>query len=250
METMYTKWFSPALGREMELKAYGHAGRPVLFIPCQDGRFFDFENFHMTDAWAPWIDSGRAMVFSIDTMDRETWSNKAGDPHERIRRHEQWMAYITQEVVPMIRRTVNERNGWDGYPGIIAFGCSLGATHAANLFFRFPELFDGMLALSGIYTASYGFDGYMDELVYQNSPVDYLAGMPAGHPYIERYNRNRGIICVGHGAWEIPWSTERVQAICQEKGIDIWVDHWGADCAHDWDWWYKQVAYFVPHLLG
>lgn len=250
METMYTKWFSPALGREMEMKAYGHAGRPVLFIPCQDGRFFDFENFHMTDAWAPWIDSGRAMVFSIDTMDRETWSDKAGDPHERIRRHEQWMAYITQEVVPEIRRVVNERNGWDGYPGIIAFGCSLGATHAANLFFRFPELFDGMLALSGIYTASYGFGDSMDELVYQNSPVDYLAGMPADHPYIERYNRNRGIICVGHGAWEIPWSTERVQAICQEKGINIWVDHWGTDCAHDWDWWYKQVSYFVPHLLG
>lgn len=250
METMYTKWFSPALGREMEMKAYGHAGRPVLFIPCQDGRFFDFENFHMTDAWAPWIDSGRAMVFSIDTMDRETWSDKAGDPHERIRRHEQWMAYITQEVVPEIRRVVNERNGWDGYPGIIAFGCSLGATHAANLFFRFPELFDGMLALSGIYTASYGFGEYMDELVYRNSPVDYLAGMPADHPYIERYNHGRGILCVGHGAWEIPWSTERVQAICQEKGINIWVDHWGADCAHDWDWWYKQVAYFVPHLLG
>lgn len=250
METMYTKWFSPALGREMEMKAYGHAGRPVLFIPCQDGRFFDFENFHMTDAWAPWIESGRAMVFSIDTMDRETWSDKAGDPHERIRRHEQWMAYITQEVVPEIRRVVNERNGWDGYPGIIAFGCSLGATHAANLFFRFPELFDGMLALSGIYTASYGFGDSMDELVYQNSPVDYLAGMPADHPYIERYNRNRGIICVGHGAWEIPWSTERVRAICQEKGINIWVDHWGTDCAHDWDWWYKQVSYFVPHLLG
>lgn len=250
METMYTKWFSPALGREMEMKAYGHAGRPVLFIPCQDGRFFDFENFHMTDAWAPWIESGRAMVFSIDTMDRETWSDKAGDPYERIRRHEQWMAYITQEVVPEIRRVVNERNGWDGYPGIIAFGCSLGATHAANLFFRFPELFDGMLALSGIYTASYGFGDSMDELVYQNSPVDYLAGMPADHPYIERYNRNRGIICVGHGAWEIPWSTERVQAICQEKGINIWVDHWGTDCAHDWDWWYKQVSYFVPHLLG
>lgn len=250
METMYTKWFSPALGREMELKAYGHAGRPVLFIPCQDGRFFDFENFHMTDAWAPWIDSGRTMVFSIDTMDKETWSDKASDPYGRIRRHEQWIAYITQEVVPFIRRVVNERNGWEGYPGIIAFGCSLGATHAANLFFRFPELFDGLLALSGIYTASYGFDGYMDELVYQNSPVDYLAGMPADHPYIERYNRNRGIICVGHGAWEIPWSTERLQAICQEKGIDVWVDHWGADCAHDWDWWYKQVAYFAPHLLG
>ena len=250
MEMQYFKSYSPALGRDMEMKVYGHAGRPVLFIPCQDGRFFDFENFKMTDVWSPWIESGQCMVFSIDTMDKETWSDKAGDPRSRILRHEQWMAYITQEVVPFIRGMVNERNGWDGYPGIISFGCSLGATHAANLFFRFPDLFDGMLALSGIYTASYGWDGYMDEDVYRNSPVDFLAGMPADHPYIHRYNQNRGIICVGHGAWEMPESTERVDAICREKGIGVWVDHWGNDVAHDWDWWYKQVPYFVPHLLS
>ena len=249
METQYFKHYSNALGRDMEMKVYGHAGRPVLFIPCQDGRFFDFENFKMTDVWAPWIDSGRCMVFSIDTMDLETWSNKTGDPRWRIQRHEQWMAYITQEVVPFIRDMVNWRNGWTGYPGIISFGCSLGATHAANLFFRFPDLFDGMLALSGIFTASYGFGSYMDEDVYRNSPVDFLAGMPADHPYIQRYNQNRGIICIGHGAWEIPESTERLDQICREKGIGVWIDHWGNDVAHDWDWWYKQVPYFVPHLL-
>lgn len=65
MQTYYTKWYSPSVGREMEIKVYGHAGRPVLFIPCQDGRFFDFENYHMTDAWAPWIESGQCMVFSM-----------------------------------------------------------------------------------------------------------------------------------------------------------------------------------------
>ncbi len=58
----------------MEWKVYGHGGRPVLYIPCQDGRFFDFEDFHMTDVWAPWIDAGQVCVFSIDTIDRETWS--------------------------------------------------------------------------------------------------------------------------------------------------------------------------------
>ena len=42
METTYYKEFSKALGREMEWKVYGHSGQPVLFIPCQDGRFFDF----------------------------------------------------------------------------------------------------------------------------------------------------------------------------------------------------------------
>ena len=96
METQYFKDYSPALGRDMECKVYGHGGRPVLFIPCQDGRFFDFENFRMTDAWAPWIESGQVMVFSIDTMDAESWSNKWDDPYWRIRRYEQWLAYITQ----------------------------------------------------------------------------------------------------------------------------------------------------------
>ena len=249
METQYFKQYSHCLDRDMECKVYGHAGRPVLFIPCQNGRFFDFEDFHMTDAWAPWIESGQVMVFAIDTLDAETWSDKGGDPYWRARRHEQWIAYITDEMVPFIRAMVNERNGWDGFPGVMAFGCSLGATHAANLYFRRPDLFDSLLALSGIYTAEYGWDGYMDDVVYANSPVHYLANMPAGHPFIEQYNQHRGVICVGQGDWELPETTRRIQEICQEKGIRLWVDFWGWDVCHDWPWWYKQVAYFVPYLL-
>ena len=42
METQYFKDYSFTLGRDMEMKVYGHGGRPVLFFPCQDGRFFDF----------------------------------------------------------------------------------------------------------------------------------------------------------------------------------------------------------------
>ena len=47
MKTEYLTDYSPALGRDMECMVYGHAGRPVLYIPCQDGRFFDFGDFHM-----------------------------------------------------------------------------------------------------------------------------------------------------------------------------------------------------------
>ena len=129
METRYMKEYSPFLGRDMECKVYGYTGRPVLFIPCQDGRYYDFENFHMDDVFAPWIDSGQVMVFAIDTLDKETWSGKA-EAYSRIRRHEQWMCYIVNEVVPLIREI-------SGRSDIVAFGCSLGATHAVNLFFRF-----------------------------------------------------------------------------------------------------------------
>ena len=250
MNTEYIKFYSWALGRDMECKLYGHAGRPVLFIPCQDGRFFDFEGFHMTDTWLPWIDAGKVMVLSIDTLDAETWSNKGGDPRWRIERFEAWIRYITEEVAPMLQEIARQKNGWGGTPGIITFGCSLGATHAANLFFRRPDIFDGMLALSGIYTADYGWDGYMDDLVYLNSPVHYLANMPPEHPYIPLYNQGRGIICVGQGPWEVPDTTLQLKHIMESKGIHVWVDVWGYDVRHDWDWWYKQVEYFVPYLLG
>ncbi|MGM9662660.1 MAG: esterase family protein [Oscillospiraceae bacterium] len=249
METQYFKSYSPALGRDMECKVYGHAGRPVLFVPCQDGRFFDFENFHMADVWAPWIETGQVMVFSIDTLDRETWSNRGGDPYWRIRRYEQWIAYITDEMVPFMRAMASERNGWEGESGVLVFGCSLGATHAANLFLRRPDLFDRLLALSGIYTAEYGFGGYMDEVVYQNSPVHYMANLPADHPYVALYNCRKAVICAGQGPWEVPETTRRLKEIFEEKDIHIWVDLWGYDVAHDWDWWYKQVAYFLPYLL-
>ena len=248
MQTHYEKWYSPALDREMELKVYGHGGKPVLYIPCQNGRFFDFENFGMAGAWAPFLETGQATVFSVDTMDLETWSDKGGDPYWRIRRHEAWMQYLTEEVVPYIR-SYCRGYGWQCDPDVMAFGCSLGAIHAVNLYFRFPQLFDTLLALSGVYDADYGFDGYMDDVVYLNSPVHYLSNMPSDHPFLPLYRTQRAVICVGQGDWELPDYTRTLHRILVEKGIPAWVDYWGHDVVHDWPWWFKQVGYFVPELL-
>ena len=222
----------------------------MLYIPCQDGRFYDFENFHMHETLAPWIESGQLMVLSIDTLDKESWSDTAGDPYCRIRSYETWLHYIVDELVPQFQAMAMDYNGWDSAPGIIPFGCSLGATHAVNLYPRWPDRFDGCLALSGIYTSEYGFGNYMDEVVYQNSPVHYLPGLPADHPYMDLYRNKKAVICCGQGPWEQPATTERLKQIFEEKGIPVWVDIWGGDVAHDWDWWYKQAVYFLPWLLG
>lgn len=250
MEVRYFKTYSNCLGRDMEFKVYGHRGKPVLFIPCQAGRFFDFENFHMDDVFRPWIDAGKIMVFSIDTIDGETWADKGGDPLRRIERHEQWYHYIVDEFYAKMCDIAGERN-WFQQPAI-PFGCSMGAMHAGNLFFRRPDLFDGVLALSGIYDSRESFGDYMDDLVYQNSPCDYLANMPEDHPYIAMYNERRAIFCVGQGAWEdqLRESTARLDRVLRAKGIHAWVDFWGYDVAHDWDWWYKQAAYYLPYIMG
>lgn len=249
MEMHYFKNDSLALGRQMECKIYGHGGRPVIFIPCQDGRFYDFENFRMTDVWSPWIESGQVMVCAIDTVDTETWSNSWGDGRWKAERYEAWIRYITEELVPFLREYAKEKNGREDSNGVMVFGCSLGATHAVNLYLRRPDVFDRLLALSGIYTAGYGFGGYMDEIVYQNSPVHFMRNFPKDHPYVEIYNRQKAVICAGQGAWELPESTKELKALFEEKGIHIWVDLWGYDVSHDWYWWYKQVEYFLPYLL-
>ena len=60
------------------------------------------------------------------------------------------------------------------------------------------------------------------------------------------------ILCVGQGAWEdvLKESTSRIKGVLDAKGIHAWVDFWGYDVDHDWGWWYKQVVYYLPFLLG
>ena len=92
MNIQYHKHYSGCLNREMEFKVYGHAGKPVMFIPCQGGRFMDFEGFNMHHTWAPWIESGQVMVFSIDCIDNEAWAAKGAD--------NRWRIYARNPIMP------------------------------------------------------------------------------------------------------------------------------------------------------
>jgi len=249
MEIRYFKHWSSHLNREMEFKVYGHGGKPVMFVPCQGGRFFDFENFRMVDSWAGWIEAGVCTVYSIDCIDNETFADKFGDKRRRIEQHERWYNYVIEELVPYIRHLNGERCGFD--QKLMAFGCSLGAMHAANLYFRRPDLFGSVFAISGLYDSRDGFGDYMDDLVYQNSPVDYLSNMPYDHPYISIYNSQKMLFVVGQGAWEEPLvaGTRWLEQVLRDKGIRAEFQYWGFDVDHDWPWWFKMVETYAPGFL-
>ena len=250
MEIRYEKHWSSHLNRFMEFKVYGNSGKPVMFIPCQSGRFFDFENFKMIDHWASFIESGQCTVYSADCIDDESWAAKTWDNRVRIENHERWFHYIVEELVPYIRHLNGERCGYD--QRILTFGASMGAMHAANLFFRRPDLFAGCFAISGLYDSYDSFGDYMDDLVYNNCPVNYIANMPQDHPYIHQYNNSRILIVCGQGRWEevLLDSTRRLEGVLRAKGIGAQVDYWGYDVDHDWPWWFKMVEHYVPQLLG
>ena len=134
---------------------------------------------------------------------------------------------------------------------ILTFGCSMGAMHAANLALRRPDLFDGCFAISGLYDSPEFFGDYMDDLLYNNCPVYYIENMPDDHYYIDLYNQRKLLIVVGQGAWEGPLleSTRRLDTVMCRKGIHARFEYWGLDVNHDWPWWYKMVALYVPQLL-
>ena len=243
MEGQYSRWYSRELDRDMEYKVFGAGGKTCLVFAPQNGRFYDFENFGMVNVAAPWIESGKLRLVLVDSIDGETWSG-SGDPHARIVLQERWFRYVTNELLP----------GYSDPAGgkAMVTGCSMGGVHAGNFFFRRPDLFDTMLSMSGLFNADYFFHGYMDPLVYDNSPVHFLPNMPEDHPWIKLYRESRIILCVGRGPWEddLLYGTRELDRILQQKDIPAWVDYWGHDVSHDWCWWQKQFPYFLGRLFG
>ncbi len=249
MNIQYFSEYSHSLGREMQFKVYGHGGKPILVIPCQGGRFYEFEDMRMLDIYAPYIESGRAQIFTIDSLDNETLC-ASGDCRWRICRHEAWINYIVNEAIPRFSGINTEANGWEMKFAVT--GLSLGALHAMTLFLRYPDIFDATMCLSGIYTNEIHFGDYHDDLTYANSPMQFLANMPSDHPYMQKYNAGKIIVCVGQGAWEEETldCTRSIAKIFYEKGINARVEFWGHDVRHDWDWWFIQAAQFLPDLLN
>ncbi len=227
----------------MELKVYGQTGKPLLVFPSQSGRFFDFENQGMVDAVSRHIESGYVTLYTVDSVDSQSWVNDSIHPHERGNRHESYDGYIVHEVMPFIKQR---------HPGLksITTGVSMGGYHSSNFFFRHPDLFDGVISLSGLFSLKYFIGDYMDELVYFNSPLNFLSSLEDNW-YLDQFRKSQIVICVGQGAWEDEMRDEvsQLKTILENKHIPAWIDFWGTDVNHDWPWWRIQLPYFLDNLL-
>ena len=241
MYSQYFKEYSNELKKYMEFKIYGESGKPAIFFPSQDGRFYQYEDFGLMEVCRPFIEGGRLQVCCVDSIDKETWSAEDKPPRERILRHEEYSRYIVKEIIPKMQKKGQK---------ILFSGVSLGAMHAANFFFRFPPLSDALIALSGMYS-SYPFMGdYMDEDVYFNSITTYLSNLE-DKEQLESFRNSKIVICSGRGAYEelMVHETLRMKEILKTKGIPAFIDFWGTDVNHDWYWWKKQMPYFLDMVL-
>jgi esterase/lipase superfamily enzyme len=242
MNVEYHKWWSPSLNQEMELKVYGHDGKAVIVFPTSGGRFYQYEDFGMVEACRPFVDEGKIKLFTVDSVDHQSWFNQGAHPADRARRHNDFDRYIIQEVVPFVQ------DHGSTTPKYMATGCSLGAYHSANFLFRHPDYFDALIALSGLYSLHFSVGEYMDDNVYFNSPLAYLPDLEDPW-YLDQYRASDIIICSGQGAWEDgQGDAHALKRILDSKQVPCWVDFWGYDVNHDWPWWRKQMPYYLGQL--
>lgn len=225
----------------MPIVTYGHYGFALLLIPTAAADYLEYERFQLIDALAPYIESGKMKVYSIDSMNKESWMNQEMHPPHKAIRHNQFNEYVFNEVVPFIRNTSSNDIM------IYTCGASFGALHAMNLFLKRPDIINGCISMSGVYNLGEYTKGYWDDQVYFNSPEHYL---PDLHDpwYLDRIRASHHIhIYTGSGDYEDPEASKRFAGILYNKGIWYDLDVWGQDIKHDWPTWRKMLPYIVEN---
>ena len=229
----------------MPIVRYGNWGHPLLILPTAAADYLENERFFLIKVLEPFIFSGRIQVFSVDSINKHAWMNDKLPVPEMVRRQKLYAGYIEEELVPHIRRVVQNPSARIGITG-----ASFGAFHAANQFFRRPDMFDALIAMSGFMDISAYLEGYFNEDAYFNNPMMYVSNLEDQNTLNVLRNDCQIHIVTGQGSYEKPEASKRFSDMLWRKGIPNNLDLWGYDMPHDWPTWRLMLPYYVEHKLG
>jgi esterase/lipase superfamily enzyme len=228
----YYKWHSPSLNRDIEMLVFGHAGQPVILYPTSKGAYYQNKDQGMLDAAQYFLENGKVKIYCPDSIDAESWYNKSIPPHARAWNHELYDRMISTELVPWAQHET-------GFGRMAFAGCSFGGYHAVNSAFRHPNLASYCFSMSGAFDIKQFTDGYYDDTIYFNNPVDYI-------PNDNNPNLWKMGIILGTSEYDIcKPDNERMDAILQHKNIRHWLDM-RPNATHDWPVWREMF----PHYLS
>lgn len=242
MRREYHKWWSPNLNRNMELLIFGHAGAKVLVFPTRTGRFYEYENLGLVDSIADKINAGQLQLYCVDSVDTESMYCFWAHPFGRMHRHCQYEEYILREVMPLMASK-------NSHPCTISHGCSLGAYHAATLFFRHPHLFLKLVAFSGRYDLTWStesfkdlFDGLYNDEIYYHTPTHFLPGLPPSDQLTQIKNSDI-VFAIGK---EDPFlqNNHQLSRILNQKGIKHRMYEWDGR-AHRGRYWRQMIPLYL-----
>ncbi len=239
MKRQLASWYSPSLNKEMPIARYGETGFSLLLVPTAAADYLEYERFQLMDHLTSLVNEGKVSVFSIDSINNESWLNNNMNPRDKSIRHQQWNNYVFNEVVPFLKTNSSQETP------IITCGASFGALHSMNLFLKRPDLINGVIAMSGVYDLTEYTKGHFDDDVYFNSPVHFMSNL-TDHGTLEQIRRSRNIhIVTGSGSYEDPHSSGKFAKILYDKGINYELDIWGEEWPHDWNTWRAMLPHYI-----
>jgi len=224
----------------MPIAVYGHYGFALLMVPTAAADYLEYERFELINSLSPLINAGKLKIFSVNSINTESWMNDHMNPRDKSIRHQQFNNYIFEEVVPFIKTHTDPRTS------IVTCGASFGALHSMNLFLRRPDLINGVIGLSGVYDLTEYTKSYFDDDVYFNSPQHYIPNL-TDRVVLEQIRKSYPIyIFSGSGAHEDPNASRSFASILYNKGITYELDIWGSEWPHDWQTWRAAL----PNCIG
>ena len=232
MTEQYHRWYSPNLNHEVEMLVFGDRGYPVILFPTSQGRYFQNKDEGLIDAVRWFVDEGLVKIYCPDSLDWLTWYNKGIHPADRARNYAWYDKMLYDELVPWATHET-------GIGKVAMAGCSFGGYHAANFALKHPEKTGHLFSMSGAFDMRQFTDGYYDDNVFFNNPVDFMPG--SNQHELWQMNIILGTaehdICLNDNIW--------LSNILKEKHINHWLDI-RLNATHDWPVWKAMF----PHYLS
>lgn len=232
---------SEYLGTDIQISSYGHYGLNLLLFRNQ---YYNEENgISLIQSLEHQLNIGKIKLFCVNIFDTQSWLNYSIEPYQRSQKHFDFNNFIIQEVVPIIYKESG------GAVPIITCGASNGAFHAANTFFRRPDIFLGTIALSGFYDIRHLSGEYFDDNCYFNSPCDYLPNLQDNYWLTYLMSRKHIYLASGNGTNEHPEFTKRLSEILYNKNITHNCEIWGNEWDHSVPTWIRMFKHFLENYL-
>ncbi|MDQ3169588.1 MAG: alpha/beta hydrolase-fold protein [Acidobacteriota bacterium] len=232
----YHRWFSPRLGRDMELLTFGHAGVPFLVFPSSMGSFHEYEDRGMVGALSDKLEHGHLQLFCLSTVDSESFYNDHAHPRHRVERARQYEGYVFDEVIPFVRqRNTSPETG--------TTGCSFGAYHALQFALRRPDVIHRCVTMGGAYDMKRFLNGYYDDECYFLNPVDYLPNL-SDEWLLGALRHNKWVLATGDRDICLR-DNEHMAGVLRSKGVPVHLHVWN-NSEHDWPAWLDMAKAYLP----
>ena len=222
--------------RPVEYLWFGESGRPLVMFPTSGGRYWENEDRGLVESVSDYVNEGRLQVCCIDAFNEESWTNTQMHPADRVRNHDRFDRYLSEEMMPMVAARA-------GRDDIAVYGASLGGFHAVNFAARHPEQVARCIALSGLFDINRLLDGYWDESCYYHSPVAFVSNMD--DEWLNRIRSVEWVIATGETD-SLVGETRNFTDILRQRHVDVHSEIWPGVFGHDWPYWKEHLRRFLP----